>query len=193
MTRNIISRQRTLSDSNGPIVTRDGDGLHSERSLVAVAIALGARGVAGWSQAEESLATDAEQVSTAIVVETRERIEVGEDPLGEAFCRLRLPAERRTKGATFTPRTIIDAMVEWAATSASPTRIVDPGTGSGRYLVTAGRRRVPRADSLPVFSLTPARRFAAPKFIAAGLKLGCFPSLFGHFSTRPKWPSISRL
>ncbi len=31
-------------------------------------------------------------------------------------------------------------MVQWAAESASPARIVDPGTGSGRYLVTAGRR-----------------------------------------------------
>ena len=107
---------------------------------MAVAVALGARGVAGWSQAEEKLASQCERVPRTVVTDFRERIEAGEDPLGEAFCNLRSPAERRTKGATFTPRTITDAMVQWAAESVSPARIVDPGTGSGRYLMTAGRR-----------------------------------------------------
>ena len=62
--------------------------------------------------------------------------------MGEAFCRLRLPADRRTSGATFTPRTIIEAMVEWATEPPLPLpqRVIDPGTGSGRYLVAAGRR-----------------------------------------------------
>jgi hypothetical protein len=140
MTQKINTRQRALSDSSGPIVAAKCAGLYSEEALVAVAVALGARAVAGWSQVEEKLAGDAAQVPKAVIAEVRERIESGEDPLGDAFCRLRSPAERRAEGATFTPRTIIDAMVQWAAESASPARIVDPGTGSGRYLVTAGRR-----------------------------------------------------
>ena len=100
-------------------------------------------------RAEETLAGDAGKVSKAIVAEVRERIESGEDPLGEAFCRLRSPAERRTKGATFTPPIIIDSMVNWAAESASPVRVVDPGSGSGRYLVTTGRR-IPTATLLGI-------------------------------------------
>ena len=134
--------QRLLSDGSGPIVASEHNGLHSEDMLVAVALALGAREVSGWSTAEERLASAARQAPRATVTEIREQIENGEDPLGEAFCRLRLPADRRTKGATFTPRTIIDAMVNWAteAPLPLPQRIIDPGTGSGRYLIAAGRR-----------------------------------------------------
>ena len=148
MTRS-ITLQRTLCDSNGPIVLGECSGLHSEAALVAVAVALGAREVAGWSPAEERLAGDAGQAPRTVVAEVRQRIEAGEDPLGEAFCRLRLPAQRRTKGATFTPRTIVDAMVQWAAEAAMPVRIVDPGTGSGRFLVAAGRR-IPKASLLGI-------------------------------------------
>ncbi|MGA2063509.1 MAG: N-6 DNA methylase [Thermoguttaceae bacterium] len=144
MTQFSITHRRVLSDRNGPIIASECEGLGSEKALIAVAIALGARAVAGWSSAEEKLASQAEQVSQAVVAEVRNRIEAGEDPLGEAFCKMRLPAERRSNGATFTPRTIVNAMVEWAAGTAAPKRIVDPGTGSGRYL-TAGGRRIPQA------------------------------------------------
>jgi hypothetical protein len=139
MTRS-ITLQRTLWDSNGPIVLSQCCGLSSEESLAAVAVALGAREVAGWSQAEERLAGGAGKVSRSVVAEIRQRIQAGEDPLGDAFCKLRLPAQRRSKGATFTPRVIVDAMVQWAAEAAMPVRVVDPGTGSGRFLVAAGRR-----------------------------------------------------
>ncbi len=149
MTRRTISGQRGLSDSNGPIAVGGCGGLQSEGALIAVAVALGARKVAGWSRAEERLAGGVDPAPRATVTEARERIEAGEDPLGEAFCKLRLPAERRTKGATFTPHTIIEAMVQWAAESTTPARIVDPGTGSGRYLVAAGRR-IPKASLLGV-------------------------------------------
>ena len=143
------TRQRVIWDSDGPILAGKRGSLDSEGALVAVAVALGARGVAGWSQAEERLASQTERVPKSIVADVRERIQAGEDPLGEAFCSLRPPAERRTKGATFTPQTIINAMVQWAAESVTPTRIVDPGTGSGRYLVAAGRR-IPKASLLGI-------------------------------------------
>ena len=63
----------------------------------------------------------------------------GDDPLGSAFCRLRSPEVRRKQGAVYTPRPIIDAMVKWSAGEDAPKRIVDPGAGSGRFLIAAGR------------------------------------------------------
>jgi tRNA A58 N-methylase Trm61 len=47
---------------------------------------------------------------------------------------------RRPNGATLTPRPIVEAMVGWAADAGEPDRVVDPGVGSGRYLVAAGRK-----------------------------------------------------
>jgi adenine-specific DNA-methyltransferase len=142
MSRRSTQRQTILSDATGPFLLNEY--AHSEATLVAVAVALGARGVRGWSLPEERLATTAQQPSRAIVAEVRQRILEGEDPLGEAFCKLRSPAERRSMGATFTPGTIIDAMVDWATELPEPQRVIDPGTGSGRYLVAAGRR-MPKA------------------------------------------------
>ncbi len=126
--------QPFLSDSTGPIDGDEDRVAHSERELAGLALALGASQVGGWSAAEERLAAKAERVSEAVVVNLRGRIRAGEDPLGQAFCTLRPPAERRSRGATFTPPPIVDAMVQWAAERVAPRRIVDPGTGSGRYL-----------------------------------------------------------
>ena len=71
--------------------------------------------------------------------ELREAIRAGHDPLGVDFIRLRPPAVRRVLGAIYTPAVIVETMIEWAAAEpgAPPTRIVDPGTGSGRFLLAA--------------------------------------------------------
>ena len=70
----------------------------------------------------------------------KQAIETGGDPLGDEFCRLRTPERRRRDGAVYTPTPIVGAMVTWAAGAAKqPTRIVDPGAGSGRFLLTAGK------------------------------------------------------
>ena len=70
-----------------------------------------------------------------------DRIRAGEDPLGEAFCALRSPAGRRVLGQTFTPPPVIESMIAWAAgTGIRPARVVDPGSGSARMLLAAGRR-----------------------------------------------------
>jgi len=132
-------------DRDGPITAGKTDGLDSQDALVAAALALGAREVRGWSAEEELLSAQKRRVSRAVVADVRDRIQCGEDPLGEAFCNLRRPAERRPQGATFTPRAIVDAMVGWAAEAGAPQRVVDPGTGSGRYLVAAGLR-IPNAS-----------------------------------------------
>lgn len=108
--------------------------------LIALACALGARNIAGWSLEEERLTTNAPSPPAALLVQFKAAIQTGEDPLGDAFCALFSAEERRPKGATYTPHPIVASMVSWAATRVDPVRIVDPGAGSARFLVSAGRR-----------------------------------------------------
>lgn len=69
----------------------------------------------------------------------RELIRDGHDPLGVDFIKLRSPERRRELGAVYTPQAIVDAMIEWAMAEPgpAPVRIVDPGSGSGRFLLAA--------------------------------------------------------
>ncbi len=61
----------------------DLDGLASlQTTIVAAALALGAKTVRGWSAAEESLARDIEPISRHVSEGFREQIRSGEDPLG---------------------------------------------------------------------------------------------------------------
>lgn len=66
-------------------------------------------------------------------------IAAGEDPLGDALGEIRTTQDRRRRGAVYTPVRIVQAMVGWATTRPTPVRIVDPGAGSGRFLLAAGR------------------------------------------------------
>lgn len=120
----------------------------SERELLGVAVALGARTVRGWSGAERKLAARRANPPDATITTFHEAIGRGEDPLGDAFAALRSAAERRPLGATYTPAPIVAAMTEWAGTRA-PSRVVDPGAGTGRFVVAAGRR-FPRAALVAV-------------------------------------------
>jgi adenine-specific DNA-methyltransferase len=121
--------------------------VNSERELVEAALALGARDVLGWSTAELDYLKKigARHPRARAVAALKREIRGGGDPLGDAYTALRTPEERRPHGATYTPQAIVDAMVEWAAADGAPARVVDPGTGSARFLVAAGRRfrRVP--------------------------------------------------
>lgn len=122
----------------------------SEDELIGVALRLGAAGVPGWSAAERRLASRAAARglcdgarSRAAAREYASQIQAGRDPLGEAFCLLRSRSQRRAAGQTLTPPVVVDAMVAWAAgqfPAAGPARVVDPGTGSARFLIAAGRR-----------------------------------------------------
>ena len=112
----------------------------AENELVAAALALGAETVKPWSDQESALAIAAKRTAfpkrhLAIL---RELICSGYDPLGEAFCTLRSADIRRESGATYTPSPIIQTMVDWAKARQKPTRIIDPGTGSARFLTRAG-------------------------------------------------------
>ncbi len=79
--------------------------------------------------------------------ELRAAIRAGGDPLGVAFARIRTARARRALGATYTPPAIVSAMLDWAKRQPAHTpidRILDPGAGSGRFLLAAARR-FPRA------------------------------------------------
>ena len=88
------------------------------------------------------------------------------DPLGEALMRLRPPDRRRSLGATYTPAEIVSAMVGWAA-GRTPDRVVDPGTGSARFLTAAGRA-LPEASLVGVEIDPLAALLARANLTAAG-------------------------
>ena len=111
-------------------LTDPADSLLTERELGAVAAMLAsARGPLAARPPKRSL-----------VGALRDQIRAGSDPLGEAFCRIRTPQQRRNQGATYTPPAIVENMLEWTARHKSPARIVDPGAGSGRFILAAARR-----------------------------------------------------
>ncbi|MCB0135419.1 MAG: methyltransferase [Caldilineaceae bacterium] len=108
--------------------------------LVAVAVGLGAEQVTGWSADEKRLTASLPLPSAAFVNAIKSQILAGADPLGDIYCQLRSPAERRPHGATYTPAQFVEAMTAWAAEQVTPQRVVDPGCGSGRFSVAAGKR-----------------------------------------------------
>jgi hypothetical protein len=114
--------------------------LSSEKGIAALALALGADTVGRLTPAEVALVKSLPAVSTADINALRSKIRDGGDPLGEAFCDVRSQDVRRESGAVYTPYKIVEAMLEWAATVGAPDRIVDPGAGSGRFLIEAGRQ-----------------------------------------------------
>src|SRR5690606_30956513 len=95
-------------------------------------------------------------------------IGAGGDPVGDAFSALRSPAERRARGATYTPPRIVGAMIRWAQCAGDPARVIDPGCGSGRFLLAAGRG-FPRARLLGVELDPLAALMCRAALAAAGL------------------------
>ena len=144
---------------------------------------LGAGSVAGWSSAERDLAARAGERgpgSIRAVTAARNRIRAGEDPLGDAFCALRSPAGRRALGQTFTPPPVIESMIAWAAgTGIRPARVVDPGSGSARMLLAAGRRW-PQAALLGV-EIDPAAAIIGRASLAAAGFAGRSAVLLGDY------------
>jgi hypothetical protein len=141
----------------------------SVRDLIALALALGARGVEGWSENEESAVDTLPPVPLATVSAARQAILRGDDPLGDTFCGHLTAEQRRPLGATYTPQAVISAMLAWAATQIDPARIVDPGAGSARFLVAAGRK-FPNAQLVAVEIDPLAATLARGHLAAAGLR-----------------------
>lgn len=97
--------------------------------------------LADVSEAERRLLHGArdEMIGKPEVEAIRERIIAGGDPLGDAFLQLRSSAVRRESGAIYTPQPLVEAMVAWLSQESVVGRIVDPGAGSGRFAIAAGR------------------------------------------------------
>lgn len=114
------------------------ESIRTESELAALALHLAGRG--RITTAERQLVGNKRAAFASDIVETvRTAILAGNDPLGSAFCRLRSPETRRATGAVYTPDAIVKSMVAWAASEGEPERVVDPGTGSGRFLLAAAR------------------------------------------------------
>lgn len=114
--------------------------LPTEADLAATALALGAGASGHVTSGEIALAKHGSPPGAAQLKALRVAIREGRDPLGEEFTRLRSAEARRPLGATYTPAPIIDSMVEWAVDQIDPDRVVDPGAGSARFAIAAGRR-----------------------------------------------------
>ncbi len=114
--------------------------MNQQDQLIGVCLGLIGKGVATLSPEEKKL-TDSNKGTTVDPRELqnyRRHILRGNDPLGNAFTRIREAQERRKSGAVYTPNTIVRSMIGWVAHQASPIRIVDPGAGSGRFILAAG-------------------------------------------------------
>jgi len=144
--------------------------LNSEQDLIAAALRLGAQSVIGWSSEESALADGVTPCSWETARQVQSEIRSGADPLGEAFCVLRSPELRRGRGATYTPVAVADAMVSWAhAADFNPVRVVDPGAGSARFLLAAGKVfRHPRLVGIEIDPL--AAMIARANLAAAGFE-----------------------
>lgn len=146
--------------------------LLTEKALVAAAVALGATEIRPLSDGELNLVRGIKAVITPFSKKTlarlREMIMGGLDPLGDAFCNLRSPEVRRADGATYTPSTIVNAMVNWAASQQTPGRIVDPGAGSARFLMRAAQE-FPKATLVGIDSDPLAALIGRANLAVAGL------------------------
>lgn len=120
-----------------------------ERQLAALAAAL-ITDKTRLTPSERKLIARAPNIGSSSLIDTLKKIRAGSDPLGEMFCMLRSAEDRRELGAIYTPASIVNAMVTWAHNEqVAPVRIVDPGAGSGRYLVAAARC-FPRAKLIAI-------------------------------------------
>ena len=122
--------------SDGPT-----DGIVDEQQLCAIAWALASDGcLKDVDRAEARLIAKTDKSpSSAVIERITSAIRSGEDPLGTAFASLRSAAQRRKLGATYTPASLIGPMSEWLANHKRASRVVDPGAGSARFLLAAGR------------------------------------------------------
>lgn len=114
--------------------------LQSEVDIVSAALGLGAAAIPTLSQQEMALLKSAKPISPDVLQMLQISIASGKDPLGAAFARIRSGDVRRLMGATYTPKPVVSAMLRWSRQQAQPVRIIEPGTGSARFLLAAGRR-----------------------------------------------------
>lgn len=143
--------------------------LRTEYHLKAAALRLGAKNIAGWSAAETALVRNVDLLEPEAAETLVREIKRGGDPLGATFCHIRTPEVRRDKGATYTPPYVAHVMNDWAKEqNFKPTRIVDPGAGSARFLVSAAKR-FPKAELIGIELDPLAALIARANLATAGL------------------------
>ena len=148
--------------------------LETESEILASAVAFGALRIPDLSSAEMALIPKAGALPDGTAEYLKRDLGRKCDPLGDAFAILRTPTERREQGATYTPFAIVEAMVNWAAAfragaASVPERIVDPGVGSGRFLLAAGRK-FPEAELIGIDVDPVATLIARGNLVAAGFE-----------------------
>jgi hypothetical protein len=121
----------------------------NEQELAALCVALiGSK--RGLSREESELVSRAGTVTDPGSVKAiASQIKKGLDPLGDTFSTIRSSDERRSKGAVYTPMPIVRSMMAWIAKQGVPSRVVDPGAGSGRFILAAGAA-FPKAELVAV-------------------------------------------
>ncbi|KUR50024.1 hypothetical protein PST407_01534 [Pseudomonas syringae pv. tomato] len=113
--------------------------VQTEQDLVALCVALiGGHGVLSAAERKLSKAAPVVAQKSRDIDAVRKAILRGKDPLGEAFSSIRSATERRASGAVYTPAPIVRSMMTWLTSQGVPARIVDPGAGSGRFILAAG-------------------------------------------------------
>lgn len=114
-----------------------------QAAVICTAVALGAVDVGGALSAEEArlvaCVSELDEIPIATLEEYRLQIRAGEDPLGELFCSAYSREQRRSSGTVYTPVQIVKPMIDWVM-KAAPDRVVDAGSGSGRYTSALLRR-----------------------------------------------------
>ena len=131
-------KQMKLVDHDDPLEVTAR--VESEQELAGLAWAVTRNGsLADLSKTESELVDAASEASDGTIGDLVNAIQQRGDPLGDAFVQLRSARQRRSSGAVYTPPEIVNAMVGWISSKESPVRIVDPGSGSGRFALKAGR------------------------------------------------------
>lgn len=133
--------------------------------VVGLAQACGALEVGGPPSApERALLAKAISPGKTAAARTRSAIRNGEDPLGDALCRVRGGRERRPLGAFYTKSSLVEPMVIWALEQC-PETFVDPGSGSGRFSISAAEKNrnvsIVAVDVDPVATLITRAALAA--------------------------------
>ena len=114
----------------------------SEEALASISYAIARRGsLRDISTSEASLVSSANGAGNQLdlVENVIESVQGGRDPLGDSLMRLRTKSQRRELGAVYTPVSLIDPLIAWLGAQDAPVRVVDPGCGSARLLIAAGR------------------------------------------------------
>ncbi len=125
--------------------------MKTEQALIAACLALiGPYGVLSAPELAlvQTVPTDVAATADDVSV-LRHAITAGGDPLGDSFALIRSAADRRVSGAVYTPSLIVQSMMNWLVHQGAPARVVDPGAGSGRFILAAGQA-FPDAELLAV-------------------------------------------